>query len=426
MNATMSRNAVTGVVHNALVFTTTETAIRSLWPDSLSYSAGEKGGFVHFLDNMSKNTVLFGSFVGMEKFLTSGIISKIPFIRALKVNPSQTISIGNALKLSAGDIAVIHALYAAENGKLESDWKILAGIVVLRRFSFFPKLHERFSKLPKNEQENILKNLDDSTKTEVAKKNSGKDISEKNISKNNSESINNAQKTMENMPEGTKVHIRALDENGKEVLMLTQKIDGKMVILGVENNAKIAFNSLDAVESGLGNKLSASLVGAKSGKFEKFQKFFTNHWAAISSGPTGMMLFRAIMEQEKTNPFAFLPDELPKDPQKAFEECMQCFLNNQESTLDYHRKSVSGKELDEKYRMDISRRWMKTKDWKDLMAEWGKIFKELEKVAPGNAKILQEKFDTINKNPTVSAVKDLQKCINMIAEDNSSGQDGIL
>lgn len=40
--------------------------------------------------------------------------------------------------------------------------------------------------------------------------------------------------------------------------------------------------------------------------------------------------------------------------------------------------------------------------------------------------MLDERLAKINENPTVQLVKDLQKCVNMVAEDSSVGQDGIL
>lgn len=172
--------------------------------------------------------------------------------------------------------------------------------------------------------------------------------------------------------------------------------------------------------------MNAGIQAVKNGNPEKFKSFFNNHWKAIASGMLGLTILRNALEREKTNPYYILPEELSTDPQVAFEQCMLCFQDVKESTINYARKSVSGRELTEDYRIDISRRWMQRQEWKDLMTEWNETMSKLQQVESEGVAMLQEKIRVINESPTVAAVKDLQRRINMIAEDNAAGQDGIL
>lgn len=144
------------------------------------------------------------------------------------------------------------------------------------------------------------------------------------------------------------------------------------------------------------------------------------------AGGTGLAMLRNLVDAEKTNPFAILPPQLSEDPVKAFEQCLLCFTGNGESTLDLTRKSVNGKTLDEAYRMNISRRWLSSPQWKDMMLQWNNAMTELSKIDGENTAILQTKIAEINEEPTIERVKNLQRCINMLAEDNPTGQDGIL
>ncbi len=141
VNSVVGRNAVTGALYQGVVFTTADAALRSTFLGS----DGDRKGFANFMDNALKNSAMFASFAGMEKFLTSEAIRKIPFIRGMKVDPNQPVTfrnaVGNTVKLSVGDIAVMQALYAAETGKLETDWKALAAIVTFRGLTqIFPNI----------------------------------------------------------------------------------------------------------------------------------------------------------------------------------------------------------------------------------------------------------------------------------------------
>lgn len=128
-----------GVLGMALKFTTTDQLFRSvLWRQE-----GEKtANFKDFMTNLSKNTVMFAAFAGMEKFLNTTIIARFAPKNA---PPTTKIQIGKLAVLSVGDITVMQALHAAETGELEWDWKSAFSALALRgAVSAFPRLQKKF------------------------------------------------------------------------------------------------------------------------------------------------------------------------------------------------------------------------------------------------------------------------------------------
>lgn len=157
-----SLGTVGTAVAQGVMFTSADALLRH----SPLGSFGDKKGFANFLDNTAKNTVMFASFAGMEKFLTSEALGKVPVLRAMKVDPSKTMIVRDTIRLSTGDIAVLQALHAAETGKLETDWKALAAVVAFRGMTQFPNLLKRFRALPKQEQEKLLAEVKPATEGE--------------------------------------------------------------------------------------------------------------------------------------------------------------------------------------------------------------------------------------------------------------------
>lgn len=188
-------------------------------------------------------------------------------------------------------------------------------------------------------------------------------------------------------------------------------------------------DDLNKISSGAGDDLGNGIKAATEGNPTKLQKFFQNHWKGITGGVVGLTILREMFDREKTNPYAILPVELPADPQAAFEQCMKCFRDQESpAPLDYTRPSAANNKviLDEKRREDISRRWMKTAEWQNLMKDWNDVMSNMPATEKANVQILVDKMNAINANPTVALVQELQKCIGMYPDDNANAQDGIL
>lgn len=132
---------------------------------------GEKtANFGDFMVNLSKNTAMFAAFGGMERFLNKTIVSR--FVPK-DVPPTTKVKIGELAVLSAGDIAVMQALHAAENGKLEWSWGAAFSALVFRAGvtsveKIFPRLMEKFKKLKegigKEKRMNNIREVNDKMK----------------------------------------------------------------------------------------------------------------------------------------------------------------------------------------------------------------------------------------------------------------------
>ncbi len=107
---------ITRVAAESLKFTTADVFLRSTFR-----SEGELSGFHNFATHLAKNTVMFGAFAGMERYLSGPLKDFI--LKSAKIeNSLATLTIGTSV-LTVGDVGVMQALYAAEQGKLEWDWK---------------------------------------------------------------------------------------------------------------------------------------------------------------------------------------------------------------------------------------------------------------------------------------------------------------
>lgn len=147
------------MIGSAFTFTSVDQMLRSaIWTQS-----GEKtANFSDFMTNFSKNTAMFAAFGGMERFLNKTIVSR--FVPK-DVPPTTKVKIGELAVLSAGDIAVMQALHAAENGKLEWDWTSVFMALIFRTGatsveSVFPRLLDRFRKKSLDEQVRIIDDVE--------------------------------------------------------------------------------------------------------------------------------------------------------------------------------------------------------------------------------------------------------------------------
>lgn len=173
------------------------------------------------------------------------------------------------------------------------------------------------------------------------------------------------------------------------------------------NAPQEAIDGINTITPNLGNELQIAVNEAKNGNVEKMRNFFHNHWQSISNGIIGTRFLPYFINSQKINPFAVLPSKLSDDPEEAMEQCLQCIVINGRSEIDFSRKNGNIL-LDENRRINISKRWLKTKDWGDLMIKWNRLMLIISQSEPENARFLQEKMEAMIQNPTVQRVQDFQ------------------
>lgn len=106
------------IVADATVFTSADTLARWAW----SQEGEATTGFGSFFENVVHNAGMFGAFHGMGKFMdatTAKIAERFGVSNPSSLIGKFTLKSGETIALTAGDIAVMQGLYAAENGKLE-------------------------------------------------------------------------------------------------------------------------------------------------------------------------------------------------------------------------------------------------------------------------------------------------------------------
>jgi|GEM_PF-1033585 hypothetical protein len=109
---------------------------------------------------------MFGAFHGMGKFMdatTAKIAERFGVSNPSSLIGKFTLKSGETIALTAGDIAVMQGLYAAENGKIEWSWEAFFVAIAFRGGAkvaeLFPKLTARFKALPENEQKKIIERV---------------------------------------------------------------------------------------------------------------------------------------------------------------------------------------------------------------------------------------------------------------------------
>jgi hypothetical protein len=148
----------------ALKFTTADALIRNV-----TRNEGDRSGFYDFANKLAINTVMFGAFAGMEKFI-SGPTRDLLINNFNVSNTAAKFALGTTV-LTAWDIAVMQWLHAAETGRLEWDWMSVYQALVFRvgmkwTEKLFPKLSAKYealknkgeTKTPKSEP--LVQNLD--------------------------------------------------------------------------------------------------------------------------------------------------------------------------------------------------------------------------------------------------------------------------
>lgn len=164
--ATAVGKTVAQAFPSAFVFTTSDTVLRQVGLGSdgdRKLSADVGRSFADFAENLAKNTAMFAAFAGMEKF-AGGVYSKLVSnkipenLKILQVPVKET---GSLVTLTAGDIAVMQALHAAETGKMEWDWGAAFSALVFRAGAtsvekILPKLMDKFrNKNPEKQAKNV-------------------------------------------------------------------------------------------------------------------------------------------------------------------------------------------------------------------------------------------------------------------------------
>lgn len=207
---------------------------------------------------------------------------------------------------------------------------------------------------------------------------------------------------------------------------------------------KTAFRA--KLKSLVENKVSAAGLTPIPATLAQKSKWLSKNWKSIvGTGIVMYILYEAYNGRLKDNPNAKIAP--PTDSDVATLEAATGHVNNTDnkgnddkpkwspqedetsksidhfeglSDIDFGRESKANKNiiLTQKRREDISRRYTKKQEWKDLIQKW----RENEKDFPEIRTIM----NSIVKGPTVRYVQILQKKIGMLAQDDRENQDGIL
>lgn len=150
----MNTGFLSQAVANGFVFTASQETLHALFPQQ----GDQTVDFFRFAESVGKNTAMFAAFAGMEKFVTGPWVE-----RYLKgVSAATPIGkIGETLTLTAGDVAAMQILHAAETGNLEFGWEALFVALAFRigmkgASERFPKLKEKFSKKTPQDQQKVV------------------------------------------------------------------------------------------------------------------------------------------------------------------------------------------------------------------------------------------------------------------------------
>lgn len=161
---------------------------------------------------------------------------------------------------------------------------------------------------------------------------------------------------------------------------------------------------------------------------QAIRQYISDNWNHLKNNLPAIGTLFTLARKQGYNPLLPIP-ELPENlenmtPEQIAEVCIQC-LDGALSNIDFQRPSAANEKiiLEEKRRNSISKKWTKTKQWKDVVEEWTNIRQDPPEW------LKDDIINTINQameNPIVHNIQELQRCIGMDSVDNADSQDGIL
>ncbi|MBX9809533.1 hypothetical protein K2X92_04055 [Candidatus Gracilibacteria bacterium] len=159
---------------------------------------------------------------------------------------------------------------------------------------------------------------------------------------------------------------------------------------------------------------------------EVYRKNFDKRWLAI---PAVLALLLLLSQCDGGNTPTPLPDKkdgVSPTLEEFISACESCYSGNK-ATIDTTRK-INGRVANESYRLGVSERYSKTKDWKDLVSLYTTNHSEIRNQNPNMA----DNMDNLIKKGgiTIEKVQEIQHCIAMLdggaSSDSKNSQDGML
>lgn len=150
-------------------------------------------------------------------------------------------------------------------------------------------------------------------------------------------------------------------------------------------------------------------------------------WLALGLIP--LILGALWLALKERNPDTTVAPPGPDDagsPDAAADHCQKC-SDAALSEIKYNRPSDANNRiiLDEKRRKNISKRWMSTNTWKDVIQLFNTHRAAVNQDSSETQNVASS-LDAVLKDPTVANVQALQRCIGMADKDDKAAQDGIL